>query len=57
MKDYEDEVRTRSRLARSARKKRGRRRGCALPSDNLTEAQWRRRNGPVVVIHGGTGNE
>ena len=52
MNEFEIEVRERKRLCRGA----GRRvcgaksRRCSLPSDRLTNAQWRRKNGPVCTV-------
>lgn len=52
MNEFEIEVRERRNLCRSA----GRRvcgaksRRCSLPSDRMTQAQWKRKNGPVATV-------
>lgn len=49
MNDFDYDVMQKKRIAHNAaRMKRGRKsKKCTLPSDNLTAAQWKRRNGPV----------
>ena len=48
---YQADVKDRRREARGARHKKGlKKKGCTLPSDALTPAQWRKLNGPVKII-------
>jgi hypothetical protein len=58
MNDVDYRARELKRLACSAKKNaRYRHRGCSLPSDGLTPAQWRKKNGPVIVVQKGDKNE
>ena len=52
MNEFEREVRARKELCRGARHRvcGAKSHRCALPSDNLTENQWRARNGPVQTV-------
>ncbi len=50
MGEFEYDVRQRSSIAHSAARRKGRGRKCTLPSDYLTPAQWRSKNGPVIII-------
>lgn len=52
MNAFEQEIRNMQELSRSARRRvsRARSRRCSLPSDRLTEAQWRAKNGPVRTV-------
>ena len=56
MGEFEYDVRQRSRIAHSAARRKGRGGGkkCTLPSDYLTPAQWRRKNGPVIIVQART---
>ena len=47
MNDFDYEVMQKKRIARGAAHMKHKRKGCSLPSDNLTAAQKRRLNGPV----------
>ena len=47
MHDFDYEVMQKKRIARGAAHMKRKRKGCSLPSDNLTAAQKRRLNGPV----------
>ena len=47
MNDFDYEVMQKKRIARGATHMKRKRKGCSLPSDNLTAAQKRRLNGPV----------
>lgn len=49
MNDFDYEVMQKKRIARgAAHMKRGSKsKKCSLPSDNMTQAEWKRRNGPV----------
>lgn len=50
MHDFEYDVREKKRLARNAfnRKNGSHSKSCSLPSDRMTEAQWKKRNGAVM---------
>jgi len=48
--DFDFDAMQKKRIAQGAKHKVGRRSGCTLPSDNLTEAQKRKLNGPVVTL-------
>lgn len=50
MNDFDFDAMQKKRIAQGAKHKVGRRSGCTLPSDNLTEAQKRKLNGPVVTL-------
>ena len=50
MNDFDFDAMQKKRIAQGARHKVGRRSGCTLPSDSLTEAQKRKLNGPVVTL-------
>lgn len=47
MNDFDYDVMQKKRIARGAAHMKRKRKGCSLPSDNLTAAQKRRLNGPV----------
>ena len=47
MNDFDYDVMQKKRIARGATHMKRKRKGCSLPSDNLTAAQKRRLNGPV----------
>ena len=53
MNDFAYEVREKKSLARSSRYKKGgsRSKKCTLPSDGLTQKQWKERNGEVAVYN------
>lgn len=50
MNDFDFDAMQKKRIAQGAKHKVGRRSGCTLPSDSLTEAQKRKLNGPVVTL-------
>ena len=50
MNDFDFDAMQKKRIAQGAKHKVGRRSGCTLPSDTLTEAQKRKLNGPVVTL-------
>lgn len=50
MNDFDFDAMQKKRIAQGARHKVGRRSGCTLPSDNLTAAEKRKLNGPVVTL-------
>jgi hypothetical protein len=52
MNDFDFDVMQKKRIANNAaRMKRGSKsKKCSLPSDHLTPAQWKRRNGPVMTV-------
>lgn len=50
MNDFDFDALQKKRIAQGAKHKVGRRSGCTLPSDSLTEAQKRKLNGPVVTL-------
>ena len=47
MNDFDYDIMQKKRIARGAAHMKRKRKGCSLPSDNLTAAQKRRLNGPV----------
>lgn len=49
MNAFEQEIQEKRRIAAGARHKKGRGKGCSLPSDCLTPTQLRRLSGPVVT--------
>ena len=53
MSDFEYDVLERKRLARQARYRKcgNKSKKCSLPSDNMTQKQWRERNGEVVSFN------
>ena len=50
MNDFDFDAMQKKRIAQGAKHKVGRRSGCTLPSDSLTEAEKRKLNGPVVTL-------
>lgn len=50
MNDFDFDALQKKRIAQGAKHKVGRRSGCTLPSDSLTEAEKRKLNGPVVTL-------
>lgn len=50
MTDYEYEIKQKKDIARNAKYKNRKHRGCSLPSDNLTAAQKRRLNGKMIEL-------
>ena len=53
MNDFDFDVMQKKRIANNAaRMKRGSKsKKCSLPSDHMTHAQWKRRNGPVYTVN------
>ena len=49
MNDFDYDAMQKKRIARGAAHMKRKRKGCSLPSDNLTAAQKRRLNGPVSI--------
>ena len=50
MTDFEYDVKQKKRIARGAFAKRGgsKSKSCSLPSDNMTDSQWKKRNGAIM---------
>ena len=50
MTDFEYDVKEKKRIARNAFNKKGgsKSKSCSLPSDHMTDAQWKKRNGKVM---------
>lgn len=50
MTDFEYEIKEKKRIARGAFNRKGgsRSKSCSLPSDNMTDAQWKKRNGKIM---------
>lgn len=51
MTDFDFDVKEKKNIARSAKNRVGKRKGCSLPSDHLTEAQKRRLNGEIASVN------
>ena len=53
MNDFEYDVMVRKRIARGAfnRKRGSKSKKCSLPSDHLTDSQWKKMNGDVIVFN------
>lgn len=51
MKDFDYDVKQKKDVARSVKNRVGKRKGCSLPSDGLTDAQWRRRNSEIQSVN------
>lgn len=51
MTDFDFDVKEKKNIARSAKNRVGKRKGCSLPSDHLTDAQKRRLNGEITSVN------